>query len=88
MIMNPITLADIAAPAGPFLLEVRMTSPLPPHNQRWVLVQSVATADEGLRVASRMSQSYAYRLYISPDVGYLNLEWVDDEGDYCRPEWR
>ena len=88
-IQNPMTLADIAEPRGPFLLEIRLTNPLPPHNQRWQLVHSVATAEEGLRVASRMSQSYAYRLYISPDVGYLSLEWEDEpDSDYCRPVWR
>jgi hypothetical protein len=73
----------------PYLLEIKMTNPIPPHNQRWVLVQSVADRAEGLRVASNMSQCYAYRLYIGPDYGYEYLEWEDDptDPDLCVPNW-
>lgn len=75
---------------GPFLLEVKLTNPVPPHNQDWRLVQSVADREEGLRIASRMSQAYAYRLYIGPDMGYEYLEWDDNptDPDTCVPVWK
>lgn len=82
-----MTRADIAEPQGPFLLEYLAER----HTGRpsWALVRSVQTAEEGLSVASRMSSAYDYRLFISPAVGYLYLDWADDPDnvDYCKPQW-
>ena len=87
MICNPLTMADIAGPQGPFLLEVLLRDATG-SNPRWVLQQSVKTLQEGLRVASRMEQAYRYRLYLSPADGYLYLEWRDDDnGETCSPVW-
>ena len=88
-IQQPLTVGELAGPRGPFLVEVLMTrgTYAGSHERQWVLVQSVRDADEGLRVAARMSQAYQYRLYISPDMGYLYLDWQDGEGDECNPAW-
>lgn len=74
---------------SPFLLECLMTNPVSPHERRWVLVQSVASMEEGLRVASRMSTSYQYRLYCGPGYGYYMLDWQDDptNAGMCIPAW-
>lgn len=81
-----LTYTDTLAPAGPFLLEVLLGRAS--DNPRWQFIQSVKDADEGLRVASRMCSIYDYRLFISPDVGYLYLDWVDDgDGETFSPTW-
>jgi len=88
-IQQPLTVGDLAGPRGPFLVEVLMTrgTYAGSHERQWVLVQSVRDADEGLRVAARMCQDYQYRLFVSPDVGYLYLDWQDGEGEECTPSW-
>ena len=86
-IFNPPTLADLEGPRGPFLLEVKLGAAT--GQPRWVLQQSVKDADEGLAVASRLCQSYDYRLFLGQAWGYLYLEWVGDapDSDYCAPAW-
>jgi hypothetical protein len=88
MIHQPLTVAELRGPTGPFLLEVRLTDPVAPASRRWQFQQSVRDLEEGLRVASRMSQAYQYRLFLGAAHGHLYLDWQDDEGaDTCSPVW-
>ena len=85
-ICNPATRGELAGAQGPFLLEVLLGKAQIPGG-RWQLQQSVRSLEEGLAVASRMSQAYEYRLFMGRDHGYLYLDWQDDADGYCSPRW-
>ena len=85
--IQTITFADLQGPQGPFLLQVLMGRAT--KEPRWVDVQWVDSAEQGLAVASKMAAEYEYRLYLGKAWGYLGLDWVEDEEDtdYCKPVW-
>ena len=85
--MEPLTtLFECMQP--PYLLQVKRTN-WRKGTSEWVLVQSVNSMEEGLRVASHMCTSYDYRLYLGKQWGVVYLEWVDDpsDKDMCIPKW-
>jgi hypothetical protein len=84
-----MTTAAFSGPQPPYLLEVLLSDPVGSRPRRWQLVQAVNSLDEGLAVASRMCQSYRYRLFLGADYGYLALDWADSEtdSDLCEPRW-
>lgn len=85
-ICSTSTRSELAVPQGPFLLEVLVGKARIPGG-RWQLQQSVLSLEEGLAVASRMSQAYEYRLFLGRDFGYLYLDWQDDADGYCSPRF-
>lgn len=90
MITRPLTVADLNGPVGPFLLEVLLTrgTYAGDHERQWTLVRSVASLDEGLRVASNMATCYDYRLFLGAAYGYLYLDWQEDTDGMYSPIWR